>query len=153
MVHLAERAPGVQIAASPCCFGSCLLIGVAPWQQAQPRAQEPCLCYLRGWVQPGEEKAQYLSRTPFGWWLHVLVFDFPFCFYWDWKLRLENIYPKRLSVTEGSRGTVFCWFLSSKQRVVFWAVVFRKWLATPWHVAPRCFGVALPGGYTIASCR
>ena len=40
----------------PAALGSNLLIGVAPWQQAQPRAQEPCLCYLRGWMQPEEEK-------------------------------------------------------------------------------------------------
>lgn len=43
----------------PAALSSNLLLGVAPWQQAQPRAQEPCLCYLSGWMQPEEEKKEY----------------------------------------------------------------------------------------------
>lgn len=89
----------------PAAFGSNLLIGVAPWQQAQPRTQEPCFCYLRGWMQPEEEKKNITCPAAY------LENDFMFCYMCfcsasteDLKLHLENIYPEMLSVTKGSRG-------------------------------------------------
>lgn len=66
----------------PAAFGSNLLIGVAPWQHAQPRALEPCLCYLRGWMPPEEEKEHiHLSYSLFGRCLHIPLYVFLFCFY------------------------------------------------------------------------
>lgn len=108
----------------PAAFSSNLLIGVAPWQQAQPRAQEPCLCYLRGWCSLRKRGRNITDPAV------CLEDDFMFCCLSfcsasieDLKLHLENIDPKMLSVIEGSRETIFYWFLSSKQRVVFWDVV------------------------------
>lgn len=72
-----------------------LLLCGAPWQQAQPRAQNlVCVTWGAGWMQPEEEKKEYyLSCSLFGRWLHVALFGFLFDFYW----RLEITPGKCLS--------------------------------------------------------
>lgn len=126
----------------PAAFSSNLLIGVAPWQQAQPRAQEPCLCHLRGWCSLRKRKRSITYPAV------CLEDDFTFCCLSfcsasieDLKLRVENIDPKMLSVTEGSRETISYWFLSPKQSC------FLRWVQKVTCCTVTC-GTAMLWGCT-----
>ena len=80
---------------------------------------EPCLCYLRGRMQPEQEKKEYyLSCCLFGKMTSCsLVCVSVLLLLEPWKpWHLESVYPEMLSVTEGSREPLSCWFLSSKRR-------------------------------------
>lgn len=91
------------------------------------QSQEPCLCYLRGWMQPeGEKKEYYLSCS--------LYLCFCSTSGGAVKWHLENVYLKMLPVTGGSRESLFCWFLSSKQGAVLWDSTERDLLHRDmWH--------------------
>lgn len=123
MVTFTEHAPeSLRPQLLPAAYSPALLLGGAPWQQAQPRAQHlVCVTWGAGRLQPEEEREEYyLFCSLFGMWLHVPFLGFCSTSVGDLKLHLENVYPKMFSVPEGSRESLFCWLLAAKQRVAFW---------------------------------
>lgn len=115
----------------PAALSSNLLLGVAPWQQAQPRAQEPCLCYLSGWMQPEEEKKEYYPVLQPVWEMascSVVCVSVLLLKTWNytWKTFSQRCYQEPKAAGE----TIFSWFSSSKQRVVSWDVVQKVTCST-----------------------